>query len=282
MNSLLSKISSCPKESVDSYITEALALSNFNLSSNEVLGYVDNKGIYFIHDFIPLSSRFKYCLDSSNSYSLTTTDYFYDFANYIKDKNISNIDSFVKEVYSFLNNYFGGLNSGDDRRNEYFDNIAFQMSSTDQEYYDYLDKICIGDFKGKSIAMSSERSIVAQNLMSLFGIDSYLCVGMIDFLENKREHCFNIIDNGRCFSLIDYSIPCYTIVSDKVVDSNPFIGQMSSEELEVFLNDNHIESFKDYVNVFNEGEYLKMPTGSSRSYSLCNKKMFMSNNQELS
>ena len=44
------------------------------------------------------------------------------------------------------------------------------------EYFDVLDNNKIGDLKSKGAAECTERSAVAQQILSIFGIESYYCM----------------------------------------------------------------------------------------------------------
>lgn len=105
-------------------------------------------------------------------YSMKTTDYIYDFAEYVKKSKISNKGTLVKFIENFINGYFG-ISNGVDMRDTYFDQIAFQTTTTDDEYFEKLENLEIGDLKGKNVAMCTERAAIAQNLLSLFGFDVY-------------------------------------------------------------------------------------------------------------
>lgn len=106
-----------------------------------------------------------------NSYSMKTNDYFFEFAKYIKKKNVKTKSHLVKIIENFINNYCGV-----DMRDSYFGRIAFQTTTTDEEYFEKIKNLEIGDLKGKNIAMCTERSAIAQNLLSLFDIETYYCM----------------------------------------------------------------------------------------------------------
>ena len=91
-----------------------------------------------------------------------------------------------------------------------------------------------------------------------------------------------MIDGSDYVSFIDYSLPCYTMNNEEIIDSSPFLGKISLSEFEEFLRGNYVVSFKDYVNVCNGTEILKKPTGSSRNYVLCDKKILAGSSKELS
>ena len=271
MNNLLSKIQNCPLEDIKSFVLEALTLIDFNNNDCNLYGFLDDQSMYFIHGFVPLASKFKFSCNSDKCYLLKSTDCYYSFAEYIRDKNVSNIDDFLKYVYDFLESYFGSINRMNDTRDEFFDNLAFQTSATDQEYYEQLEKIDIGDFHGKNIAQSSERALIAQNIMSLFGIDCYMCMGMIQFNGISNEHCFNIVCIDDAPMIIDFALPCQVIVDNNNCGYLPFIAKIDGEELESLLIDGYTRSFKDYLNIYADNGYIKMPTGSTRDYQVLNR-----------
>ena len=55
----------------------------------------------------------------------------------------------------------------------------------------------IGDLKGMNVALCTERSAMAQQLLSLFGMESYYCMGSINKNDKIEAHCFNIVKRKK-------------------------------------------------------------------------------------
>jgi len=185
---LLEKINNCSEEELTSIIDVALQEKINNADKKERLGFTDGglatAKIPSHKGFISPESRIKYSNLSMNMYSMKTTDYIYEFAKYVKKNNINTRGGLVKNVENFINDYFGNSN-GADMRDTYFDQIAFRTTTTDDEYFEKLENLEIGDLKGKNVAMCTERAALAQNLLSLFGFDIYYCMGCVN--NNARR-----------------------------------------------------------------------------------------------
>ncbi len=83
--------------------------------------------------FIPLNTRIKYASLNIEDYGMKSTDYFYEFANLLRKYKINNKVFFVFNLEYFINNYFGM--PGKANRTEIFNDIAWQTTTTDDEYF---------------------------------------------------------------------------------------------------------------------------------------------------
>lgn len=61
----------------------------------------------------------------------------------------------------------------------------------DEEYFEALENNKIGDLKGKGVAQCTERGAIAQQILSLFGTESYYCMVCVDLGSKQEGHCFN-------------------------------------------------------------------------------------------
>lgn len=257
---LLEQINNCTEEEITSVIDVALQNAIEKSEKKDRLGFMDGgvatAKIPSHKGFISPDSRIKYSNFSMNTYSMKTTDYIYDFAKYVKKCNVRNKGTLVKVVENFINNYFG-ITNGADMRDTYFDQIAFQTTTTDDEYFAKLENLEIGDLKGKNVAMCTERSAVAQNLLSLFGFDVYYCMGCVSNNGKEESHCFNVARAKDTFMLLDYSIPVPVFENGRAVDYAPFQGSIELNELEDILINGINKGFPSY-------EYIKTPEGIKR------------------
>lgn len=273
---LLEKINNCTEEELTSIIDEALKNVIEKSEKKERLGFVDGglatSKIPSHKGFISPDSRIKYSNFSMNMYSMKTTDYIYDFAKYVKKNKISNKGTLVKFVENFINEYFG-ISNGIDMRDTYFDQIAFQTTTTDDEYFQKLENLEIGDLKGKNIAMCTERAALAQNLLSLFGFDIYYCMGCVNNDGKEESHCFNIARAKDSFKLLDYSMPVPIFENGRAIDYAPFQGSIELEELENVLVNGINKDFPTYEYVKTLEGIKKVPTGKVRTYNVGTTKM---------
>lgn len=270
---LLSAINNCSDEELNSIIETALRESIENSDKNKRLGFADGSlatSKIIVHKgFISPDSRIKYNNRTVNNYSMTTDDYFYEFAKFVKNSHVNNKGTLVKVVENFINSYFG-VSSGEDKRDDYFDQIAFQTTKTDDEYFEKLDNLEIGDLKGKNIAMCTERAAIAQNLLSLFGFEVYYCIGCVDNASKEEAHCFNIARAKNTFMLLDYSLPVTIFDNGKAIDYAPFQGSINIDELENILVNGVNKSFDSYEYIKTSEGIKKVLTREVRTYNVGN------------
>lgn len=268
---LLEKINNCKEEELTSIIDVALQNAIASADKKERLGFTDGglvtAKIPSHKGFISPDSRIKYSNFSMNMYSMKTTDYIYDFAKYIKRNKINNRGTLVKYVENFINGYFG-ISNGADMRDTYFDQIAFQTTTTDDEYFEKLENLEIGDLKGKNVAMCTERAALAQNLLSLFDFDIYYCMGCVNNNGKDESHCFNIARAKDSFMLLDYSLPVSVFENGRAVDYAPFQCSIGLNELEDVLVNGINKEFSSYEYIKTPQGIKKVTTGEVRTYNV--------------
>lgn len=261
---LLEKIINCKTdEEADNLITEAIKNADKNSTKVEQLGFLNyGKTNHFFKGFIPLKTRIKYENLAIETYSMETTDFFYDFAHFIRKYNISTKGGLIHFLEIFINSYFG-YPGASTRENVFFEN-AYKTTTTDEELFAALDSNKLGDLKGKGAAECTERGAMAQQILSLFGTETYYCMGCVDLGDKQEGHCFNIVKRKNDYALLDYSIPITS--HNKNGDFKayfPFIGILSNEEFEDFINNGTLKSFTNY-------EYIngnqRVPLETKRSY----------------
>ena len=168
--SLLKEILECEEEQVNLIITEAIDESNRNARPVEKLGFLENgKSNSTFCGFIPLNTRIKYASFNMEDYSMQSTDFMYEFAHFIRKYSLKSKGSIIYNLEFFINKYFGL--PGKENREAIFNDIAWQTTETDEEYFAALENNKIGALKGKGAAQCTERSAVAQQILSLFGTE---------------------------------------------------------------------------------------------------------------
>ena len=256
------KILECKEDDVDSIIETAINESNINAEQVERLGFLAYGKLYSVFKgFIPLKTRIKYANLNMEDYGMESTDFIYEFAHFIKKYNINNKASLIYNLEYFVNSYFGFPGKID--RETIFNDIAWKTTTTDEEYFEALENNKLGDLKGTGAAQCTERSALVQQILSIFGIESYYCMGCVD-LENKQEvHCFNIVKRNNDYALLDYSIPIASYKNDGSVKAYyPFVGILTNEEFSDFVNNGIVKSFDNYYMI---GKQHKN-TGTKRMY----------------
>ena len=259
---LLQRILECKDEEVESIIDEAIKDANEHAEKVERLGfryYGKMRGVF--KGFIPLDTRVHYSNYIGEEYGMQTTDFFYEFAHYIRKINIKSKTALVHALEYFINGYF--VWPGKIDRGTIFDTQAWQSSTTDEEYFKALENNKIGDLKGKGAAECTERGALAEQILSLFGTESYYCMGCVNLGQRSEPHCFNIVKRQNDYALLDYSIPVATYNGDGTFKVwVPFVGAISNEEFLDFINNGTIKSFDEYYCIMNKQE----KTGKERLY----------------
>ena len=192
---------------------------------------------------------------------MESTDFIYEFAHFIKKYNINNKAALINSLEYFVNSYFGLPGKMD--RETIFNEIALQTTTTDEEYFEALKNNKLGDLKGKGAAQCTERAALIQQILSIFGTETYYCMGCVDLGDRQEGHCFNIVKRKDDYALLDYSIPITLYKEDGSVKGYyPFIGTLTNEEFLDFVNNGKVKSFDDY---YIDGKQYKK-TGTKRNY----------------
>lgn len=244
---LLTKILNCQTEKeIDEIIKTEINKLNNSSESIEQLGFLDSRTCINYHKgFIPFETRIKYSSINMETYSMKTTDFFYEFAHNIKKRNITTLLGLINYLETFINSYFGL--PGKINRETIFNDIAWNTTTTDEEYFAALENNKIGDLKGKGAAECTERSAVVQQILSLFGIESYYCIGCVGLEDRQEAHCFNIIKRAKDYVLLDYSIPVIAKKEDGTFNVYlPFISGITNEDFDKFINNKTLKEFQDY------------------------------------
>lgn len=259
---LFQKILEYKEEDVDSIIETAINEANANAEKVEKLGFLDyGKSCSVFKGFIPLNTRIKYANLNIEDYGMESTDFIYEFVHFIKKYNINNKASLIHNLEYFVNSYFGFPGKID--RETIFNDIAWQTTTTDEEYFKALENNKLGDLKGKGAAQCTERGALVQQVLSIFGTESYYCMGCVDLGDRQEGHCFNIVKRKNDYALLDYSVPIVSYKEDGSVRAYyPFVGTLTNEEFLDFVNNGVIKSFDDYY--MNGRQYEK--AGTKRMY----------------
>ncbi len=259
---LFQQILECKEEEIDKIIEEAINTADNNAEEVEKLGFLDyGKSVNVFKGFIPKKTRIKYENLAMEDYSMESTDYIYEFAHFIKKYNINSKVSLIHNLEFFINSYFGFPGKMD--RKEVFNDIAWQTTNTDEEYFKALENNKLGDLKGKGAAQCTERAALAQQILSIFGFESYYCMGCVDRDNNQEGHCFNIVKRKNDYALLDYSMPVTSYdEKDSVNAYYPFLGVLTNVEFMDFISEGTIKSFDEYYIKNKEKE----KTGTQRMY----------------
>lgn len=243
---LLEKILNSDIDEIESIITSEIERLNVTATKIDKLGFLDyGKSNYIFKGFIPFDTRIKYSSMNIEDYSMNTKDFFYEFASFIKKYNIKSKGQLIYFLEPFINTYFGL--KGSHNREEIFNDLAWNTTTTDEEYFEALKNNKIGDLKGKNVAECTERAAIANQILSLFGIECYYTMGCFSMKDKEEGHCFNILKKQNGYAILDYSVPvCIYDSENKLKGFYPFVGELSVAEFEDFIRNQTIKSFDNY------------------------------------
>ena len=243
-------------EEVKKLVSDRIEQLNNSKDPIEQLGFLDySKNISLYEGFIPLNTRIKYSSMNIETYSMNTTDFFYEFAQYIRKQNIKNKAGMIFSIEGFANWYFGYSSNVD--REDIFNTIAWETTTTDEEYFKALENNKIGDLKQKGAAMCTEYGALVQQLLSMYDEETYYCIGCANVNNNTEAHCFNIVKRKNDYALLDYSIPVVMYNEEgKAIRQLPFVGTMSNEEFKEFIETGKAKEFQNYE--YREKELIKL------------------------
>lgn len=270
---LLTQIITCKDEELNEIIDKVLAVKIKESEKKERIGFIDAATTINIHrGFINPDTRIQYSKGSVFNYSMKTTNFYYEFAKYIKKIKVNNIGFLIKEIENFINYYFGVNRNDNDNRDDYLFSITLGTTIDDDEAWRKIEKLEIGSFKGKRVAMCTEKAALAQNLISLFGIESYWCMGYLNNNGKIEPHCFNIARAKNNYMLLDYSVPVAVIKNGIINEWAPFQGKISLSELEEMLNGKSKE-YENYEYLIEENNLKKVYNNTTRTYETDNYKI---------
>ena len=264
---MIERIMNSTDENVDEIIKTIINELNNNANKVERLGFLNSISSNPVYKgFIPLDTRIKYSNFGVEDYSMKTTDFIYEFIKNIKKYNLTNKGQIIHFLEYYINSYFGL--PGGISRESLFNDIVWNSTTTDDEYFAALEKNEIGMLKNKRAAQCTERSAVAQQILSVLGFETFYCMGCVDLGNNHQEpHCFNIIKRKNDYALVDYSCPITEYNEDNSVRAYyPFIATLSNDEFTDFLNNGVIKSFSNYRYEIKNGKSVRIDDDSSRSY----------------
>lgn len=233
---LLEKIIVCKnEEDIKRLIDESLQMAKSNLKEIQQSYFIDKEKTQgFYKGFIPEEIEIE-GLNNDNLYYGNIIQIFYDFGIFVNKMKMKNEVAFIHYIEYFLEELYGPV-AENDRINE---------------------------------KQSLKKAILANQLLSLFGFDSYCCFGYVDNNEDIIKHAFNIIKRKTNYSIVDYGYPIHSYKFNRIPGNNyPFLKSINPIEFKKFINDGEMVSFNDYKIVENR----IIEKNDKRIYSLVNTK----------
>ena len=259
---IIERIHEAKEEELDKIIEEEINRINQNTPKVEQLGFISILNNINIHKgFIPLNTKIKYENFAVETYSMKTTDFFYEYARFVRKYGIKTKSSVIYTLEFFINKYFGYVDPKTPRW--WVLQSKAEQAENDDDYFEILDNCEIGDMKGKNCALCTERSAIVQQILSFLGFETYYCIGCVSHNENEEAHCFNIVKRKNDYALLDYSLPVKKYKEDETFEGYyPFSVALTNEEFLEFTETGNIKSFDEYKIVGDN----KIPLMKERSY----------------
>ena len=187
-------------------------------------------------------------------YYLKDQQYIYDFCKFIRQFDIEDEYDLFEKILLFMRKYFGRIKKAD--RNDMFHMIYDKEGNS----FPLKKEHDLNWFKGRGSAMCSEFATMAQNLLSVLGVESYIVLGAQKIGQyDVDSHAYNFVtfkeknEDGELEDtslLVDFSSFCniYNFKREKVGES-PFIGfldEFDDDFLLRFLYEEEHIAFQDY------------------------------------
>ncbi len=135
-------------------------------------------------------------IDSNDGgyYYMDDESYLYEFAKFVQGLDFNdNVILFIQAIDRFIHRYFDNPIMGINREeiHKLIEDVEGRKLGPVKEHY-------LSDFKGKGAALCTEYSAVAQNIMTLFGLNTEMLMG--------TKHAYNIlIDKDGTFNVVDFT-----------------------------------------------------------------------------
>lgn len=252
--------------------------TDFDILNKNTDEWVDVNFSCFYSGYVPKGVRVVYGLSTKTNgiysnegmyYIVDDDSYIYDFCKFIKDKEISTEGDFFEYVLWFLKKYFGVFK--ENNRDEMFKMIL----KNNLVFLDPVQEHKLSSFRNKGNAMCSEYSIMANNILSVFGFDSYVIMGQEKDDKGAFGHAFNFVSYtnkmyNRINILMDFSnsINIYDAKFHKIGDA-PYILELedlNGEFVDDFvMNEKHIIA-PDYGIMIMRNDPIELVLKSQRDY----------------
>ena len=251
------------------------------------------KYVHKVRGYLPKNFKIVYGFDHLSNgkitnggkyYYLDDDSYIKDFIKSIRDEDISDEFDLINYIYDYLSMYFGDDENCKVSRDDMFKLIAKDACN----YYKPIEEHKLSDFKDRGNALCSERSIVGQNIMSFFNLDTILLFGHMEGQTNIGEdsysadniHAYNIFIKRDKRGIPDYENDVYLVdftnpeivydIAGKIKYANPFVFQLENgfHRLIDFLNkDDSLQTYSlDYL-LINGTEYPYNYSGKRNYFS---------------
>jgi hypothetical protein len=262
--SFLEQILNCDEDKLEELITRRIEELNAT-SEKKALGFSSTLRKPELHKgFINLDSTIKFSRHSLISYSMRTTDFYLEYAMFIRKSKIMSRTQLVYYTLAFIDSYFGYNKYDADYREDFFYRQVENVKD-DDEYFKILESQTIGDLKGWGLAMCTERAALANNVLAMCEFDTYYAIGCMRTPNVDDAHAYILVKAKKDYAIVDYSVPVY-FHSNNGTYLFPYTTSVSQDKLTGFLENGEILECDEYE-VYQEGHKLiRKPVEGKREY----------------
>ena len=288
------RIISCENDEVqqllDDRIQELIGVGKkINFDNRGIIGYclpkpfildVDSdydEIICYWRGYIPKRTKIIYDMDLDNSdnyldtskyFVVDTDEYIYEFIKYLREESpaFDNPFEIIKYLDIFLKDYFG-----EDKNGIFsWDNFNKLLVDQNGHYFNSSKEQVLSDIKGLGIAGCVEYSLLAANVLSVFGFNTTYIFGEI----NGEGHAYLLISyKNDDYYLLDFSMNAdvYSLDSN-IIRGVPYFQNtgLTKDEFNKFLNGNLALELDEYycIKTGNELHRVTQKSNKKRIYSI--------------
>ena len=178
------------------------------IDTNSIMtGFISNKSSVKFSDY-----HFDMNIGLGSIYEMKADDYFYEFIDFLVERNYELKKDAIRYVSSFLQRYFDERGKKDYSREVIFDDIWNKLAKMYDEDIEKFNRckpnwLDIGVFKGLSAAECTEYAALTQNLLTFCDIDCCYVSGHMKNKESNEDHAFNTYKLDEEYYLIDPANP---------------------------------------------------------------------------
>lgn len=200
-------------------------------------------------------------------YYIDDNEYLYDFARFIKDKEIGNDFDFLCYVKEFLDNYFNSISNVNLLSREERNRAFINSNGKNIEPINHSNK----DFYQSNVAMCTEYATMGLNILGVFGYSCLTIIGSFEFDEEEIGHAYNIVamDNGVYLVDMASSVPV-TDLDGNLLDEVPFCKELNEEELQNILDKKEPISLNNVFYIYFGEKNFKFEEARQRTYRVSN------------
>ena len=245
--------------------------TNYHLAEKDFAGEKFVDGVNIWNGYVPKGMKINYgrFLDDTNKLSLCKgcyyyvddDSYIYEFYRFIKNQDIENDFDIISAAYRFTEKYFDKKIGARDR-----EEIHKLIYENDKVFFRPIREHSFKNFKQNGSAMCTERALMAENLISVMGLE---IIYMMDM-----GHAYNIYAHYEGSEteiyVLDFAnwVECYN-VNFKLIGTAPFMGLIegcNNEMIDRVVNGGERIEVEDYYLYSINGGIYRIPFNESRNY----------------